>query len=193
MKLKSYIIAVTLFLCVLAGSFFFGYRLYPKLNPCPEIASDTILVHDTVTHHITDTVPFYIVKRDSVIQRIDVPAIVDTSAILADYFALHYFTRIWEDSLLLATSEDVVSENQFIDNVFTYQIKRPQSIINNSVDNSIYYSSYFNIGISLPLTKMEYAEIEAFYAFRRGHVGFGYIPSLKSPSFKIGLNLFKFK
>lgn len=191
--MKKYIWPLVLAVLFLALSFVGGCQYHKKLHPCPTASIDTISVHDTTIHYIVDTVPFYIIRRDSIIKYVEVPANVDTMAILADYFALHYYTREWSDSLLYAKSEDVIAENQFIDNVFTYKIKRPAQVIYNSIDNSVAYTRYLNLGVSLPISKMEYAEFEAYYVFRRGHIGAGYIPSLKSPSFKIGLNVVKIK
>lgn len=190
-EIKGYLIATGVTLLLLAGLFYCGYRYYPLRNPPPIPDIDTVLVYDTVTHLIRDTVPYYIVRRDSVIKWREVPAIIDTMAILTDYYALHYFTREWQDSLLYAKSEDVISENQFIDNYFTYQIKRPQAIINN--DYSVNYSKYLYLGMSATFPELKYADLSLSYAFSGGYAGVGYYPFIKTVSLKWGINLHKFK
>jgi hypothetical protein len=62
---KNWIIVI-LSLVILTGVFFFGYAMYPKWNPCPQIKSDTIYSHDTIPHLIPDSIPYYIERIDSV-------------------------------------------------------------------------------------------------------------------------------
>ena len=191
-KQLTTILTVGIFLCLLAGSFIGGYRLYPRRNPCPEIVSDTVYVHDTVWHIIPDTVPYYIVKNDTVIVNHNIPTVVDTVAILADYYNYHYFTRTWEDSLLTVTLEDVISENFPSDSYFTYKILQPQTVITNVVNNTT-YNRYLYFGIDLPIKNVNYIEIEGMFAFEKGYIGVGYEPQINSINLKAGVKLFKFK
>jgi hypothetical protein len=192
-KIRGYLIATGITLLILAGLFFAGYRYYSIRNPCPGPVTETVYIHDTVIHRIVDTVPYYIVRRDSVIRWREVPADVDTMQILDDFYACHYYTRTWEDSLLRATSEDVIAENQFVDNRFTYQILRPQTVINNTVDNSVNYSKYLYLGMSATYPELKYADLSLSYAFSGGYLGVGYYPFIKTVSLKWGVNLHKFK
>jgi hypothetical protein len=191
--IKKYIWFLALAIVLVALSFIGGCQ-YHKKTFVPLMAShDTIVVYDTITHHIIDKIPYYIVKRDSVVIRDTIPAIVDTVAILADYYNFHYYTRTWEDSLLYAQAEDVITENKFLDNVFTYKIKRSQMIINNIVDNTITYNKYVYFGLDVPIKNVDYINLEALYAMPKMYLGVGYSPQLKSVSLKAGVKLLQFK
>src|SRR5574343_101495 len=109
--MKNSLITI-LSILLLTGAFVAGWKAYPKLYPCPEIQRDTIMIRDTIIHYIPDTVPWYIVKRDTVIVNHNIPTVVDTAAILADYYAIHYYTRNWQDSIVEITSEDAIAENR---------------------------------------------------------------------------------
>jgi hypothetical protein len=186
-KTKNWIIAVLIGV-VLIGIFFWGYGT-GKRNNLPIVVNDTIWRVDTVEHRIVDTFPWYIVKRDSVIYRDTVFKDVDTSEILKDYFAIHYHSRTWEDSLLLVKSEDAITENYILDHQFTYKIKRPQSIVN-VVDNKISYSSYIYAGVTGSKNSLF---VGGFYADRRLIFGLGYDPFNKAASASFGLKIASFK
>lgn len=192
-EIKGYLIGAGIILLVFVGIFFIGYRYYPLCNPCPQPVTETIIIRDTVVYQIIDTVPFYIVRRDSVIIRDPIPFIVDTAAILADFYALHYYTRTWEDSLLLATSEDAITENRFVDNVFNYKIKRPAQVIYNSIDNSISYSRYLYGALSVPLNDYKFASGSVYFASERLLLGVGYIPYHKSFNATAGFRIVKLR
>ena len=147
-KTGSYIL-IGLVLLALAGVFYAGYTVYPKVKPCPQILHDTVYVKDTTVHYIRDTIPYYIVRLDTIIHYDTIPMDVDTAEILRDYFAMKSFTRTWTDSLLTVTLKDVVSRNSFVDNTFSYTILRPQQVINNIINISP--PRYLIVGAGMPL------------------------------------------
>ena len=89
--MKNWYLVIALIL--MAVCFWGGWKAYPKFRPCPEVQRDTIVVYDTFTHIIRDTVPWYIVRKDTVVVNHNIPAIVDTAAILADHYNFHYYSR----------------------------------------------------------------------------------------------------
>jgi hypothetical protein len=189
-KVSIYITLVAI-LIILISVFLWGFRTYPKVHPPPVASIDTFYVHDTVVHRI----PYPVTIRDSIryrdqawIDSIVQANQVDTSALLADYYALHYYTRHWGDSLISVTLKDVVSGNRFIDSALTYQILRPQQVIN-SVINNYTYSRYLYAGADIPVDKIRNAEYGLFYASRRTFVGGAYSPLTGTFSFKCGLKL----
>jgi hypothetical protein len=178
-------------LILLIGFFCFGYRIHAKFNPCPEISSDTIYKVDTIERTIIDRIPYYIQRTDSIVYRDTVFKDVDTIVILNDYFAVHYFTRIWEDSLLKVTLEDAISENQVIDNKFRYQILRPQTVIQNIINEATRARSLY-AGFSMPVAEPKYLELDAIVTYPRLYFGAGYSPGMKSITLKAGLKIFDF-
>ncbi len=184
-------IIVGLFLCGLLGFFLFGYHVGHKQRNPPQIISHVVILHDTVQHHIIDSFPYYIVKKDTVIYTNIDTIYIDTAKVLTDYFALHNYTRTWEDSLIAVTSKDVISQNRFIDNDFSYWIKRPQTIINN-VDNSRIYKKYIYGGLNVPLKNINYLSLEVFYAFPKGYSGISWSPEINGIGLKVGCKLFGF-
>ncbi len=208
-NLKIILLAVLL-ICLLA-SFISGCR-YHKFNfPCPEPKTDTLLVVDTTWHRVVDSLNRVV---DSLKNRPEpkpeivyepgepypVPADIDTAAILHDYYTTYRYTWYYPDSSLWTSKDDIhvklkttVTQNKPVVYDFSYQWLKPQTVINNSVDQSIHYTRYVYLGLSLPIKDFSYAEIEALYAFRKGYVGAGYIPSIRSVTVKTGVTLFKFK
>lgn len=192
-KVSTYII-IGLVLIALAGLFFAGYGYYPKRNPCPEIVSDTVYIHDTVWHEIHDAIPYYIVKRDTIIKYEIIYENIDSLAIIERWlYSYEIFDREWNDSLINVTIKDTIFQNIPIGNVFNYRILRPQTIINNVENKVTQYSSYIVGAVDLPLNAMKYSEIEAMYIWKYGMLGVGYTPEIKAISFKLGIPIIRFK
>jgi hypothetical protein len=181
-KDKNIIIAL-LSLLILLMVFWAGWNTYPKYHP---VFNDTILVRDTVTRHITDSFPYYIAKTDTVIKR-DTVKITDTVKILGDYFALHYVSRKWEDSLLTVNLRDVITENKVIGNDFNYTFKKP---FINVVNNEISYRRYIMLGLN---TTGKSVGMDALYVFGKGYVSFGYEVPLNAFKIGAGITVIKFK
>jgi len=177
----------------LAGSFIGGCQYGRSKVKCPEIVSNTVLVHDSIIHHIVDTFPYYIVKRDSIIKRVEVPANVDTAAILQAYYDVYKYDRQFKDSLLQVNLTDYVSQNDFQGSDFSYKILRAQTIVNNTIDNTVTYNRYIYFGLDVPLMDVNYVELEATFNWERGYVGVGWEPKIKSINLKAGVPIFKFK
>lgn len=193
MKSNDYIV-VGLIILALLGVGYFGYTMYPKINKCPETASDTVYVHDTAWHTIQDTVPWYIVKYDSIIYRDTVFKDVDTTAILKDYYAIHYYTRLWQDTLIAVTKHDAISKNDFISSELTYKLLKPMTVINNVTNNNL-YSRYIIFGVDLPFKQVKHMNIniDAMYVTSRYYLGVGYNSELNCPTVKGGITMFSFK
>jgi len=196
-KTLNYILVFLVFVA-LAGVFYAGYTTYPKRNPCPQIASDTVYVYDTVLHIIPDTVPYLIVKQDSIkyrdqawIDSIVQANKVDTAALMAQFYALHYYTRYWNDTLLSVTQRDVLSQNKFVESSFTYKLLKPLQIINNVSNNYTTYNKYLYVGVNTPIRDFNYTTFDLTYAFPSGYLGAGYNKQLNSMSFKVGVRLWK--
>ena len=184
------------------GLSFVGGCQYHKKTFKPAVPSvDTVVVFDTVEHHIIDHFPYYITNTDSVIIRDTVIQSVDTAAILKDYFAIHYYTRVWEDTLVKVTIEDAISENRSISSNFKYNLLKPQTIINNSVDNSVTYNKYAYFGVFMPvfpfkvneISNINYVGLEALMAYPKGYSRVSWQPYTKTFIFGTGVTIMKFK
>ena len=192
MKPVNFILAA-LILVLLGAAFFGGYKYYPLRKPCPQIASDTVYVRDTVIHYIPDTVPWYVYKTDTVIKTVVDYKDVDTMAILEDYFAIHTYTREWQDSLVHITLEDEITQNLPLSNNFSYRLLKPYTIINNVIDNRVTYNRYLYAGLSVPLNDYKYASTSIYFASDRLLLGVGLIPYSRGLSVTAGLKLIKFR
>lgn len=190
MKNAGTIILALIVLIAFALTAYIGYSTYPKLRPCPEASVDTVYVWDTVTYLIPDTIPYYIIKHDTIYYTDTIPADVDTAAILRQFYAEHTYTRTWQDSLLSVTLKDVISQNTPVSNVFTYKILRPQTVITN-VTNNYSYGRYITLGADIPLRDLKYVNLEALYITPRWYAGVGYNAGLKSPTIKVGAPILK--
>lgn len=148
---------------VLSLGIFSGWKLHKTLRPCPVITHDTTYVVDTVEFHIRDTVPFYVQRLDTILYHDTIPRVVDTAAILKDHFALHVYDRNWNDTNLIVSIRDTITQNKYLHNDFTYKILRPQEIIINKEDNSITYGRYITLGVGIPIKNVNYITIEGSY------------------------------
>lgn len=173
--------------------FYFGYKTYPKYHPCNPVLPDTIFVHDTVTHTIKDTLPWYHHVYDTTIYVDTLPFSIDTAQVIKEYYAKHFYTRYWEDSIVSVTLEDVISRNRPIDNVFSYKLLKPFQTIIYEGDVINNYNKYFMMGGTIPLNKPENFSLDLTYVWKKGYIGGGYAPIPKIYEIKGGLNLFKLK
>jgi hypothetical protein len=178
----------------LLGGLWGGYKLYPSLHPCPETTSDTVYVYDTVWHTIHDTIPWYVIKHDSIVYHNTVFKDVDTAAILKDYFAIHYYTRLWQDTLISIVKHEAISKNDFISSELTYKLLKPMTVINN-VTNNNFYSRYIIFGADIPFKQVEHmnVNIDVMYVTSRYYLGAGYNSELNCPTVKGGITMFRFK
>jgi len=189
-KKNAVLLLGSLAVFVMFVCFVSGCNYHKNHSKCPEITTNTVIIHDTIIYQIADTIPFYIQKTDTIIYTETIIQPVDTAEILKNYFALHVYNRHWEDSLLSVNLRDTVTQNRFMGNDFNYRILRPQTIINTIVDNSVKYNSCLYFGLDIFCPNMEYSEIALFYASRKSLLGIGYAPLAKGGSFKIALPLF---
>lgn len=192
-KTKSIIIGIVIAVLLLLGGWA-GYKIYPIRHPCPVIVSDTFYYYDSVPHIIWDTVPWYHLVLDSIPYPDTQYVNIDTGKIINDYFARHYFTREWKDSLLSVTLKDVITQNKPVDNSFTYKLLRPQTVINNST-NSYSYSRYITVGADFPFKSIKHLNmnLELKYISPKWNVGIGYDAELNCPTVSIGATVLKLK
>ncbi len=191
-KNLAFIFAGIFLFCMIA-CFFSGCNYHKHRHPCPEptIVTNTVILHDTVIHTIDKW--HYVQNTDTIIYTDTIIQPVDTAKILADYFALHVYSRNWTDSLLTVDLRDTVTQNKFLQNDFRYKILRPQIITTIVTDNSIHYSKYIYLGVDFPVKDLKYADFSVLAAFKDFYIGGGYNPQLKSLSFKGGVRVIKFR
>ena len=198
---KNWIIA-GMALVILTGIFFLGYSRYPVWHP-QEPGSDSIVyIYDTFDHHIIDTFPFYIIKKDSIKYRDPVwmdsviqASKIDTTEInkfLRDYFAEHFYNRKWNDTLISINMGDIVTENQIVKSDITYKLLKPTSIIDNTqtVNN---YSKYIYLGGSLSIPNSKFSNAGIYGAFPRTFYGASYMPWQPGILFTVGFKIIKLK
>lgn len=102
------------------------------INTCNKPSKYTTTFKEWDTKYKWDTVREYYtfidtVKEDTIIYR-EVPADVDTAAILKDYFASKTYSRDYTDSNINITIADTVSKNALGHYTLSYQWKQPVSI-----------------------------------------------------------------
>lgn len=198
--LKKWVFYAIGFIFVLSLVYISGCNRGKRVKVCPTIITGITELPDTVTHHIYHIWPWYIDGKDSIVY-IDVPAVVDTMKILADYYAKHYSTKIWQDSIIDVNLDMMITENKFYPQKFDYHIKRPQTIITNTIDNSVNYARYVYLGASLPIypskvnnvSNINLISLNGIYAFPKGYAELNYQPYTKIFTLGTGIKIFKFK
>lgn len=199
--MAKFVIGLISGLMLLALGLWLGYTTYPRWHPPPEIRSDTIYKVDTIPREIPNYPPHYIVIRDSIkvkdqhwMDSVLIAYKVDTAAILADYYAEHFYQRNWEDTLLAVHMTDVIAENRPIRSSFSYQILRPQQVINNSVVNTT-YTKYLYVGLGTTFGMAQYVSLKLTLACPNYYFGLGYSPQEKFTKgyfdVNVGLSLWK--
>lgn len=198
---KNWII-VGMALIILAGTWFWGYTRYPVWHPLPEQKDSIVYVHDTITHVIVDSFPFYVIKKDSVMYRDPVwmdsviqAAKIDTqemATIFREYYAFHAYKRDWADSLVSITVMDTITQNRPEENYFTYKLLKPTSIIDNT-KTEINYSKYMYLGGSVSIPDSKYSSVGVYSAFPRTLFGVSYMPWQKGVMGTVGFKIIKIK
>jgi hypothetical protein len=191
--LRNILIALSILLLLLVGAFIVGWKTHSKYRPCPTITSDTILIHDTITHTIVDSFPYYVATLDTIFFPDTILQSIDTAKILKNYFATFIYNREWKDSLVNVTIEDYISQNRPIHNNFSYKILRPQTIINNNIDNSITYNRYFQVGISDQINDYKNLSLNAQFIMPKWYVEYEYIPNINTHTIGVGVTVFKLR
>ncbi len=192
-SVQKYIYYILAFLFFMLIVFMKGCQYGKQHKKCPEIITNTVIIHDTVTHEIVSTYPHYINHTDTIIYIDTVLQDVDTAAILKDYFATHISDNRWQDSLVIVDLKTYISENKLKNSIFNYRILRPQTITVNTVDNSIHYNKYLLLGLNVPLKDKNYETIECTFVAPKWYAGAGYMPNIKSFTAKAGINILRFK
>jgi len=101
-----------------------------RLNSCQEqtkqpiVQDTTVYIHDTVTY----TIPVKHLVPDTVLQAYPVYQVVDTAAILHDYFAKRFYADTLTDSLVSCVILDTVYQNRLLSRAFTYRLLKPQTV-----------------------------------------------------------------
>ena len=190
--IKNYItyIAGALIVLALVASFIGGYRVHEVLKPCPEVSTDTVYIYDTTWKYIYQDK--YHIKHDTVTFTDTVPAYVDTAAILKDYYASHIYQREWQDSTIIITLQDSISQNFPWSTGIKYRLLQPQQVINNVTINHN-YSRYLYGGISGNSVDLSSVSLDLTYAAPGFYVGAGYMPYVKGVSMRAGVTLIKLR
>lgn len=215
-KLKSYLIASVITM-ILGIGFYGGWSLYPRLKPCPNITSDTITVLDTNWYKLEDSlkltignlqakVDYWKNHRDTIKlpgDSILVPADVDTAAILKDYFSIYRYGWEKSDSNITVVDSVTITENTPIDHMIRYKLNKPFTTIINTIDNSIWYNRYIQLGLEMPvynlntkqvlLNQLYDIKLNLHYIYPKGYVGVDWQPNTNILSVEGGINIMKLK
>ena len=191
--LRNIIIGLIILLLLLSGAFLGGWSSHKKYRPCPIITSDTIIIHDTVTHHIVDSFPYYIATLDTIFLPDTILQPVDTASILKNYFSTFVYNREWKDSIINVNLTDYISQNRPVKNEFSYKVIKPFTTVINNVDNSITYNRYFQIGISDEIKNIKNLGLNAQFVMPKWYVEYSYIPNMNTHSIGAGVTLFKLR
>lgn len=215
-RLKKTLVAISI-VALLSIGFFTGFSVYPKLKPCPTIVTDTIVVYDSSWHMISDSIGLVIKDlkkeveywknhRDTIKlpgEVIEIPADIDTAAILKDYYSVYKYGWEKSDSLINIVDSVIVTQNVPVYHSIRYKINKPFLTIINKLDNSISYNRYLQVGSSIPLYNYRSKEFDPSYfkdmsfkvnyVFPKGFVGAEINHSMDYLSLCIGTTLCKFK
>jgi len=175
-----------------------GWTAHEKFRPCPTITIDTIVIEDTHWHHIADSLaglpPNEIVKwlpRDTLfIPGDSIPMVVDTAAILKDYFSVYKYKWEKKDDTLAINLYTTVTKNMPIKYDLSYKVLIPFTTIVNNIDNSVIHSRYFYLGGTIIFNDVKSSMLGANFATVNGLYGIHYSINEKTWSASYGIKLF---
>jgi len=202
LKKHAAILFGSLAIFVMFVCFVSGCNYHKKRFKCPEITTNTVIIHDPYWHHIADSLanlpPVEKIKWQPQDTFFTPPDTffkdVDTAAILKNHFSVFRYKWYKLDTGKLELNLfTTITQNKPIKYELDYKILQPQTIINNTQDNSVHYAKYIYMGLSVPAKNMEYTEISLLGTFKQLYVGIGYIPLQQGLSFKAGMPLFKWQ
>jgi hypothetical protein len=196
MKTINLIIGSVVVLLLFGGGFWAG-RATKK---CPTITRDTTYVYDTTWYPIYDTISYIRIDTLELPGDTTFP-IVDTALILKDHFIKRGFAWEKKDTNININGYSVITQNKLISTEIKYKWLKPQTIINNTIDNTITYNRYLYGGVSIPIYPIKidsvyninYIGLEAIYAYPKGYIGFEWQPYVKTYSLKMGIKILQFK
>lgn len=198
---KNWIIGI-LFLIVLIGTWIFGYTRYPVWHPQEHGSDSIVYIYDTTPHGIPDSFPFYVIIKDSIKYRdpIWMDSViqankVDTSSlntIFREFYSFNYYTRIWQDTLVQISINDMITENRPDDNNFSYKLLKPLTIIDNTTTTNI-YTKYLYLAGSVTLPDSKYSSFGLYGSFPKTIFGISYMPFSPGVMTTIGVKIVKFK
>lgn len=97
--------------------------------PEPTHSRTVVWIYDT-THYITQLAIPYPVEK---LVPVEIPAIVDTNAILQEYFSRNVYQRVLkDDTLAYILLQDTVTRNSLGRSSLVYENRRPTQIITNT-------------------------------------------------------------
>ena len=162
-----------------------------KVKKCPEITTETIIVHDTITHTIPNDIYHYVqVLKDTVIYNDKIVyKDVDTAQILKNYFATYTYERYFHDKNINIFLNDSISQNKSVGHSFKYEWLKPQVVTNNEQIIKNYRRSLYT---GAGLNTLKELSVQGLYAGPRLALGVGYAPVTKVTEVKAYINLFNF-
>jgi hypothetical protein len=172
-------------LLLLAGFCFTSYKIGQRSVILPEIKADTVLLYDTVWQTFTNNQAYYL-KPDTIKLIDTIPSVVDTAAILKDYYLTVIYNKQFKDSNIIINDSLTVSRNRVTSNRISYKWMKPTQIVNNVTNYNTYYNSTISLGLDLPLKDPKYYEFEAFLNTKRVYFGVGFMPEIQSFNIKFG-------
>jgi hypothetical protein len=189
MKLQlKLIIAASVVIIVL--SLVLGYQIGRKTVNQPENNTQTVFLYDTALVFLPSDTIF--LPSDTLYMPPDTitihPIPVDTAAILKDYNTKYIYNWTNQDSNIIIRGNTQIHKNRIVGNDVNYQCLQPQTVITNTstVNN---YNSSIMLGFDIPVSEARHIELETLYIRKRGYIGIGYTPMLKSLSIKAGVTL----
>lgn len=188
--MKKILIEILIVIIFLFAVFVGGCRYGRTRVKCPVTTTDTIYKYDTITHAIHDVVTQ--VVRDTIYFPDTIPSIVDTLAILKDYYAIYTYDWPKQDSNINLSLQTTITQNRPVKYDFSYKLLRPQTVVNNvTTINNPYYNRLY-LGATVPL-KSGYPGIDITMVTQKYYGGMEYQPKEKIFSVKAGISIIKFK
>lgn len=161
------------------------------LRHCTVTGSDTVIKEVYHTKMSDPIVHTKFIEGKTV--YVDVPANVDTQAILKNYFAIHIGVDTLRDKDLLGLYYYTISENKLKKDSFIYRILRPdrETIITNTVipEKKIGFYLGFNTGASIKGTGIGFGPEALITTKKWQAIGAGYDVLNKTASIKFLIKL----
>lgn len=148
---------------------------------------DTIFRIDTTIYTIVNK-PTQVIKE---IVYKSLPVVVDTQAILKDYYAYHPVQRIWNNDSIVICLNDTLTQNKVLNSEISYSYKVPCITI--IKENTITIQPKSFVSLDIIATQKNDLGFCLNYNFPNHSYGIYYDPFIHNVGFKLGFKLFNVK
>jgi hypothetical protein len=178
---------LTLIIGILLGSIV--TFLFIKKDVETVTVTNTEIVYDTIPKIIKVPVIHTVTKVETEFEfvEVEIPANIDTTAVIIDYFTKYVSYRKWEDENLRVSIRDSIYKNSLESGDLEYTILRPTTINTTTVVQNLGKKRSITLEAVVPVSEMNNFGLRSTYIFDNRLLSLTYRPQNKT--FELGFGV----